>query len=185
MGLSNSDYRHSVSIEDKPPHTVIALLSLQTGYCGSDSTEITYFVAGEDVLQRVHEEAIEHAASYGYEGEEVCHDCGGNPSDCECDAGSEWVPNENAQGTAYHFDPRYHMGYTAGGGDEGALLDVLIEAGIATLDGVTLTVDTQALGFAMAGDSKENIRLVDGFLQAAISDTPSAPYGSVTQIVWS
>ncbi|AFQ22177.1 hypothetical protein My1_018 [Pectobacterium phage My1] len=172
MGLSYKDAERSVCIEDTPTHTVIVLQSLCTGYCGSDSTELTYYLEGSDILRDLHELAMEHASSWGYDGEED-------------EETGEWIPNENVCGVAYHFDPRYHMGYTAGGGDEAALLDVLIEAGIATLDGVTLTIDTQALGFAMAGDSKENIKLVDGFIQAAISDIPSAPYGSVTQIVWS
>lgn len=174
MGLSSSDYRNSMPIEGALTHTVIALQCLYTGYCGSDGTEITYFVAGEDVLQRVHEEAIEHAASYGYEGEED-------------EETGEWIPNENAQGCAYHFDPRYHMGYTAGGGDEAALLDVLIEAEIAVLDkdGETLYVSVEGIRLGMFGDSKENVKLVDKFIREAIKDVPSAPYGNVTQVVWS
>ncbi|ATS93995.1 hypothetical protein P13BB106kb_p011 [Pectobacterium phage DU_PP_V] len=184
MGLSSTDYRNSVSAPSIADRPLIGLLVCTTGYCGSDSMELIGFAAGENLDEFAHEQAIENASSFGYEGDNVCIECGEvSGSDTSCDScGSddlEWQENDNVCGTIYLFNPSYHMGYTAGGDDESALVRQMFAIDMLVQDGSLIRANTSMIVNGMAGEHNDIIRLVDGFIRSA-----SYLYGTFTRIVW-
>lgn len=184
MGLSLTDYRASVEAPIVADRIILGMLCCSTGYCGTDSTEVHWFEAGENLEEFAREQAIENASSFGFEGDTVCMACGEVSSSgvaCDsCDSDDlEWQDNDDVCGVIYLFNPLHHMGYHSGGGDETHIVNLLFDAGLLRQEEDSIIANTLGIVGAMAGERSVIIPSVDKFLRA-----DSTRYGTFTRIVW-
>ena len=91
-------------------------VSMHTGYCGSDATDITLHTSltssNRSLESDVREMAFENASSYGY-AEQDCGECEGCLEGDDC---TDLQPSESIEGYAHLYVPSEHDCLRAGGG---------------------------------------------------------------------